>query len=99
MIIVTGTAQARPDTLHEMLALSLEHVRRSRLYPGCISHAVHMDAQDPLKLVFVEQWADKATLLAHFGVPESRAFGKALYKLAAAAPQMQTFEAEEVKLI
>ena len=30
MIIVTGSVQARPDTLDEVVRLSLEHVHRSR---------------------------------------------------------------------
>jgi quinol monooxygenase YgiN len=34
--------------------------------PGCISHAVHVDCENPLRLVFIEQWTDRAALLAHF---------------------------------
>ena len=44
-------------------------MHRSRKEPGCISHAVHVDCENPLRLVFVEQWADRAALLAHFAVP------------------------------
>ena len=54
--------------------LSLEHVHRSRKEPGCISHAVHVDCENPLRLVFIEQWADRAALLTHFAVPASRDF-------------------------
>jgi len=43
-------------------------VHRSRSEPGCISHAVHVDCENPLRLVFFEQWADRAALLAHFAV-------------------------------
>ena len=60
MILITGSAQAPPETLQEMLKISVEHVHRSRLEPGCIFHAVSQDAEDPLKLVFVEKWADQA---------------------------------------
>ncbi len=56
MILVTGSILARKDTVDELLELSLEHVRRSRLEPGCLSHAVHRDAEEPLRLVFVETW-------------------------------------------
>ena len=62
--------------------LSLEHVHRSRTEPGCISHAVHVDCENPLRLVFFEQWADRAALLTHFAVPASREFVKALQSLA-----------------
>ena len=66
MIVVTGSVTAEPDTFDEVLRLSLEHVHRSRKEPGCISHAVHVDCENPQKLVFLEQWADRAALLAHF---------------------------------
>ena len=80
-VVVTGSIQARPERIDELLALSLEHVRRSRTEPGCLSHAVHRDVEDPLRLVFVEEWADRAALLAHFAVPASRAFVKAAGRL------------------
>jgi hypothetical protein len=38
MIIVTGSVHARPEALDEVLRLSLEHVHRSRLEPGCLLH-------------------------------------------------------------
>ena len=71
-------------------------MHRSRLEAGCIFHAVSQDAEDPLRLVFVDRWADQTAIKAHFGVPESRAFGKALFKLAAQPPQMEVFEGQEV---
>lgn len=97
-VLVTGSIQARPERIDEMLALSLEHVRRSRSEPGCLSHAVHRDAEDPLRLVFVEEWADRAALLAHFAVPASRAFVKAAAAFATAAPSMALYEVDALKL-
>jgi Antibiotic biosynthesis monooxygenase len=52
MIVVTGSVTARQDSLAEVTRLSLEHVHRSRKEPGCISHAVHVDCENPLRLVF-----------------------------------------------
>ncbi|VTU27994.1 putative quinol monooxygenase [Variovorax sp. PBL-E5] len=98
MILVTGSILARAGSVDEALALSLEHVRRSRTEPGCISHAVHRDAEDPLRLVFVEQWADRAALLAHFAVPASRAFARAAGALAAEPPTLQIYDAQAVAL-
>ena len=71
MIIVTGSVQARPETLAEVTRISLEHVRRSRLEPGCLLHSVQTDVEDANRLVFLEHWADRESLLAHFRVPES----------------------------
>ncbi len=96
MILVTGTVVATAAAVDEILQLSLDHVRRSRAEPGCISHAVHRDAENPLRLVFVEQWADDAALKAHFAVPASRGFGKAVAALAAEPPTIQIYRAEAV---
>jgi quinol monooxygenase YgiN len=98
MIVVTGSVLAKPESIDELLALSLEHVRRSRAEPGCISHAVHRDAEDPLRLVFVEEWADRAALEAHFAVPASRAFAKAAGALAAEPPTMNLYDATRLPL-
>jgi quinol monooxygenase YgiN len=39
-----------------------------------------MPIANPLRLVFVEQWADRAALSAHFAVPASRDFVRALHR-------------------
>ena len=96
MIVVTGSVTARQDSFDEVRRLSLEHVHRSRTEPGCISHAVHIDCEDPLKLVFFEQWADRAALLTHFAVPASRNFVKQLQSLAAAATTIEIYDATKV---
>lgn len=93
MILVTGSVVARPETLDEIRRLSLDHVHRSRTEPGCISHAVHVDCDNPLRLVFIEQWADRDALLAHFAVPASREFVRALRPLAAAATSIEIYDA------
>ena len=98
MVLVIGTAVARPDRLDELLALSLEHVVRSRAEPGCLEHGVYQDAENPRRLVFVERWADRAALLAHFAVPESGAFVRAATALCAETPTIHAYEATEISL-
>ena len=95
MIIVTGTLHARADTLAEVLALSREHVARSRGEPGCIEHGVAIDADDPHRLVFFERWADAATLGVHLKLPVSRGFGKAVAALVDEKPTLHIYEASE----
>ena len=97
MIVVTGSVTTREDSFQEARRLSLEHVHRSRLEPGCISHAVHIDCENPLRLVFVEQWADRAALAAHFAVPASRNFIRALHPLAAASSTIEIYDAVRVE--
>jgi quinol monooxygenase YgiN len=97
MIMVTGSVTARADTFEAVLKLSLEHVHRSREEPGCIAHAVHADCENPLRLVFVEQWADRAALSAHFGVSASRDFVRALQPLASARSTLEIYEATRLE--
>ncbi len=71
-------------------------VRRSRSEAGCLSHAVHQDTENPLRLVFVEEWSDRAALLAHFAVPESRAFAQTARTLAAEPPVLKIYDATPI---
>jgi len=97
MIVVTGSVTAREDCFSEVRRLSLEHVHRSRSERGCISHAVHVDCENPLRLVFIEQWADRTALLAHFAVPASRDFVRALQPLAAAATTIELYDVTKLE--
>jgi quinol monooxygenase YgiN len=97
MIVVTGSVTARQDSFDEVRKLSLEHVHRSRGEPGCISHAVQVDCENPLRLVFFEQWSDRAALLAHFAVPSSRDFVRSLQSLAAAATTIELYDATRLE--
>jgi quinol monooxygenase YgiN len=92
MIIVTGSVKARPEMLDEVLRLSLEHVHRSRLEAGCLLHSVHRDVEDDHRIVFLERWADREALDAHFQVPESGAFAIAVGELAAAPPTIEIYD-------
>jgi quinol monooxygenase YgiN len=97
MIVVTGSVTARTDSLDAIRKLSLEHVHRSRQEPGCISHAVHVDCENPLRLVFIEQWANRAALSAHFAAPASRDFVRALQPLASAATTIEIYDATRLE--
>lgn len=96
MLIVLGSVLARSDTFEEAKRLALEHVACSRREAGCLSHAVHTNLDEPLRLGFVERWADREALAAHFQVPESAAFARAMGRLAAHPPEMTIHEASTV---
>jgi quinol monooxygenase YgiN len=97
MIVVTGSVTTRQDSFEEARRLSLEHVHRSRTEPGCISHSVHVDCENPLRLVFIEQWADRAALAAHFAVPASRNFVRALGGLVTTPPTIEIYDATKLE--
>jgi quinol monooxygenase YgiN len=97
MIVVLGSVLVREGHMPEAQRLSLEHVHRSRTEPGCVSHAVHVDCENPQRLLFVEEWADHAALQAHFKVPASRQFAVELSALAVEVPKMVLYQAEHIK--
>ena len=98
MIVVTGKVAAKPETFDEILRVSREHVHRSRKEPGCISHDVSVDADDPLTLHFIERWADAAALKTHFRVKASQVMWHTLQELAADKGRMYIYEATETKI-
>jgi quinol monooxygenase YgiN len=98
MITITGSILAKPETFDELLALSLEHTHRSRGEPGCRLHSVHIDAENPMRLVFLEQWDDQKSVLTHFAVPASREFVSQAGKLAASQPEISIYRSDEVSL-
>jgi quinol monooxygenase YgiN len=96
MIIVTGSIIAREDSFDDVLRSSLEHVERSRKEPGCISHDVHVDCQNPMRLFFFERWADEAALRTHFAVGGSKAFVGSLKGRIVETTGTQIYQAEAI---
>lgn len=96
MIIVMGQVQVVPERMADALALSLAHVQRSRTEPGCLSHAVYEDRDQPNRLVFVEEWASEESLQRHFAVPASVDFVNALSSMAAGRPRIRMYQADEL---
>lgn len=96
MIIVTGSVVARSGRLPELTEISVRHVLRSRAEPGCVSHDVAVDTENANRLVFFERWRDMAALRAHFAQAGSVEFVRQAGELAAGAPEMRIYEAEEI---
>jgi len=99
VIIITASIStafaASPD---EIIALCAEHSGRSRAEPGCISHHIHVDCEDPTRLFYHEQWQDEAAVAAHFALPESREFVRRLTALVGERPEMQIYRADPVSM-
>ena len=96
MIIITGSATIRADHFAEALKFGAEHSARSRAEPGCIAHNCHVDAENPLRIVFLEEWTDMAALQAHFAVPASGEFVARLRALAVGAPAIAIYQAAAI---
>jgi quinol monooxygenase YgiN len=93
MIIITGSLVGTEATIDQLIELSLEHVHRSRLEPGCLSHDVARDAENSLRLLFTERWADMAAVSVHFAVPASGEFVRAAVALCDAPPTLDLYDA------
>lgn len=93
MIVITGAVVARPETLAELTRLGVEHSTRSRAEPGCVAHNVHFDCENPLRLVFLEEWQDANAVRTHFARPESIAFVRRARGLAASSTAMAIYDA------
>jgi quinol monooxygenase YgiN len=98
VIVITGSIVAGPESFAELREQSLAHVRRSRTEDGCEHHAVHADAENGLRLVFVERWRDRAAVARHFADPEARRFAADARRLAAEPPQIAIYEAHELAM-
>ncbi|HJQ59363.1 MAG TPA: putative quinol monooxygenase [Vineibacter sp.] len=96
MIIITGAIVAKPESFERLRTLSLEHVHRSRTEDGCQLHSVHVDVENPLRLVFVEHWRDAAAIRKHFADPGARGFVAQASQLAASAPEIAIFDASRI---
>jgi quinol monooxygenase YgiN len=57
-------------------------------------HSVHVDVEDPNRLVFIEHWVDHDALMVHFRVPASGEFAKNLAALTAVPPTIEIYDAE-----
>jgi len=96
MIIVTGSVTAKPGGFEALFEACRAHVARSRTEDGCISHAVRIDGEDPMKLVFFEEWRDMPALRAHFATPGIQELFAAFRDHAGASEQITTYEAAKL---
>jgi quinol monooxygenase YgiN len=99
MLIVTGGLIAEPGKFDQALAAAQAHTRASRDEPGCISHDVFPDPENPDRLFFYERWESLDALKVHFGVTEQRGFAASLAGVARPDPanRLSIYDASEVR--
>lgn len=95
MILITGSILATSATIEEIRAQSVAHSQRSRREDGCLHHAAHIDAENPLRVVFVEHWRDKQAVLNHFADADARGFVGAVRKLGGKTT-IEVYEATDI---
>ena len=95
MIIVTGSVTAKDGQFEPLRDACLAHVHRSRTEDGCISYAVYIDVENPLRLVFFEEWRDLPALQEHFVTPGTAKFMGAVREHAASSEKITTYSAQK----
>jgi len=96
MLIVIGSITAKPESFEVLKQACVDHTNRSRAEPGCISHAVHVDAEEPLRLFFFERWSDMDALRTHFTTPGTATFLAAAREHAASSERITTYQADAI---
>ncbi|MEL6876105.1 MAG: putative quinol monooxygenase [Pseudomonadota bacterium] len=96
MIIISASITTTPANREDIVSLCAEHSVRSRAEPGCISHHIHADCEDPSRLFFHEEWEDAASVAKHFADSDAREFVKRLTVLVGDRPDMQMYQVQEI---
>lgn len=97
MVIVLGSIIVKEGRVEEALKISQQHVNRSRNEPGCIAHDVHIDSENPQRLVFVEKWSDHASLSLHFKESTSIEFVNKIKEIVTHSPEMTIYDATQLQ--
>jgi len=96
VILITGHVILTHEHRDRMIALGAEHSARSRGEPGCLAHHCHVDVEDAMRLVFVEEWESIDAVRAHFAVPASAAFVAEMRALSPQPPVIRIYAAEDI---
>lgn len=92
MILVVAQATLRADAREAFLAAVPAQLARTRLEAGCIAYAAYTSVEDPLRVIFVERWQDRAAVDAHMAAPHTQAFLALAAASVSAPPSIEDFE-------
>jgi quinol monooxygenase YgiN len=77
MIYLNAHLRTRPGSHTELFEAAKAMIAATRKEPGCIRYDLHVSITDPQSMVFVEEWADREALEAHFSAPHMAVWRKA----------------------
>ena len=92
MILVSATAQARPEKRNELAGRLAGTAAASRNDPGCLGYRFYADVEDPTRFASVETWTDRASHDAHMGAAHVVALLAVLGDLVTQAPVITVHE-------
>ncbi len=97
MIVITGSVTAKPGAFERLRSEGLAHSERSRGEDGCLSHRCYVDAAEPERLYFYEEWRDMAAVEAHFRHPDTPKIMGTIRELGAASEGPVLLEATPIR--
>lgn len=66
---IIGTVIAKPEHRSELATILSAQVDPTRAEPGCLNYDFHVDADDPCRFVFYENWRSRQDLDDHLQMP------------------------------
>lgn len=69
MIVVIATLHIHPEKRASFLEDARSVIAHTVKEEGCLSYDLHSSITEPNAFVFVERWASRDALTAHFGTP------------------------------
>lgn len=91
-IRVLAKVRSLPDTLEETKALLISLIEPTRQEKGCLRYELWQNQEDPTQFSFVEAWADRAALEAHFLTPHFLEAIRRIDGLLVSPPQIEQYE-------
>ncbi|MBL8059095.1 MAG: antibiotic biosynthesis monooxygenase [Chthonomonas sp.] len=93
MIVLTAYGQLQEDGVEMFLEASHENKAKAQAEAGCEKFDYYLSAEEPLKFVFVEEWASMEHLEAHFATEHFARFMASMQECLAAPPDIRIFDA------
>ncbi|MGE3879465.1 MAG: putative quinol monooxygenase [Planctomycetota bacterium] len=91
-LFVIARAQSSPQSVDKLAEAMLRNRDASRREPGCLRYEVARSAADPLLLITIEEWRDRAAFDRHMQTPHVAELLAAVPDLVAAAPEIAVFD-------
>lgn len=89
MIVVIGSARARPGLRDEVVRAAAEIAADTEHDDGCLMYTFAADVRDPDRIIGVEVWRDQAALDAHMQHEHTTAFMAIVPGLVDGEPELQ----------
>ncbi|GGL10951.1 putative quinol monooxygenase [Nocardia jinanensis] len=82
---------AKPGRGEDMREVLLAMIEPTLAEPGCVGYELFFHPTDSTRAVLLEEWVDRAALMAHFETPHLKACITAMEDILAEPSQMRQF--------